>query len=170
MFDTQVQDTNVPLDSAQIGFSARQSAAKKTLDEARAYPLGDVIARFQKDGGLSEEEACLQFDELLKYLVLCSQKTVGIYGMRGPIDNAWHSFLMFTRLYQQFCDDVLGQFVHHRPNTTDRHEVEPASGYQDFIQDYEIAFGHVPATTYWPRSETMDCDDCETCGHDCKTS
>jgi hypothetical protein len=31
------------------------------------------------------------------------------------VDVAWHEFILFTRLYQQFCREAFGRFLHHTP-------------------------------------------------------
>lgn len=31
------------------------------------------------------------------------------------VDVAWHEFILFTRLYQQFCQHSFGRFLHHTP-------------------------------------------------------
>ena len=31
------------------------------------------------------------------------------------VDVAWHEFILFTRQYQQFCQQALGRFLHHVP-------------------------------------------------------
>ena len=31
------------------------------------------------------------------------------------IDVAWHEFILFTKMYQEFCTKALGRFLHHTP-------------------------------------------------------
>ncbi len=31
------------------------------------------------------------------------------------VDEAWHNFILFTKLYTNFCDKALGRFLHHIP-------------------------------------------------------
>lgn len=31
------------------------------------------------------------------------------------VDDAWHEFILFTRIYQKFCSKALGRFLHHIP-------------------------------------------------------
>jgi len=31
------------------------------------------------------------------------------------VDDAWHEFILFTRIYQSFCRNALGRFLHHTP-------------------------------------------------------
>ena len=32
------------------------------------------------------------------------------------LDEAWHTFILFTHDYLEFCRDYLGQYIHHQPN------------------------------------------------------
>ena len=32
------------------------------------------------------------------------------------VDDAWHEFILMTRLYHQFCDRAFGRYLHHTPN------------------------------------------------------
>jgi hypothetical protein len=31
------------------------------------------------------------------------------------VDDAWHEFILFSQLYEQFCHKGLGRFLHHTP-------------------------------------------------------
>lgn len=35
------------------------------------------------------------------------------------VDPGWHAFLQHTELYEEFCLDLAGEFIHHRPVITD---------------------------------------------------
>ncbi|NTS78481.1 hypothetical protein HR060_16680 [Catenovulum sp. SM1970] len=32
------------------------------------------------------------------------------------VDVAWHEFILFTKMYQGFCDSAFGYFLHHTPS------------------------------------------------------
>jgi hypothetical protein len=32
------------------------------------------------------------------------------------VDIGWHTFILYTKPYADFCHDVVGRFVHHMPN------------------------------------------------------
>lgn len=152
------------------GVLANRELARLRLKDAQRYGLSDVKEKFRKRTGLSHSETEVRFEEMLRFLVACSLRKDKTYGMKGPIDDVWHEFILFTAKYSDFCQKVLGTFVHHRPNTKDKHEQEAATGYQLYLTAYSELYGEVPNEAYWPCSDVSDCDDCETCGHDCKTS
>ena len=31
------------------------------------------------------------------------------------VDVAWHEFILFTKLYEEFCKRGMGKFIHHTP-------------------------------------------------------
>jgi hypothetical protein len=53
--------------------------------------------------------------EMKRFFVLTAlQRNVPMYS--DDVDLIWHEMLMFTREYQQFCDEFTGFYIHHRPN------------------------------------------------------
>lgn len=35
------------------------------------------------------------------------------------LDNIWHHFILHTRLYEKFCMEQFGEFLHHEPESPD---------------------------------------------------
>lgn len=102
------------------------------LNHLLQYKNPRIIARYQKDhpnNKLSAEEA---LTEILKYFWV-SQKhkldcqanpnneelkfTCAIHAEMHEIDDMWHTFLLFTHDYHDFCMQYFGKFIHHDPNT-----------------------------------------------------
>lgn len=97
------------------------------------------------------------FRELLKYIWLgCKHQSdiktnpnnlsfcfnCTVHQEMSDIDDMWHTFLLFTRDYQSFCRDYLGNiFFHHEPalskdNTSkDKYELE-LTRYLTYIYDH----------------------------------
>jgi hypothetical protein len=134
----------------------------ETVARAMLFPMGEVVERYAKDQDLPLEIAREHERELKRYLALSALEPAG-YGMRGPIDELWHTFIIFTEKYSTFCNLVAGRFLHHTPNTSDRNaEAAPAGpaaeagpsireGYVRFLEAYQAAFGEVPPSHLWPR-------------------
>lgn len=55
------------------------------------------------------------------------------------IDEVWHSFILFTREYQFFCEKAIGNFIHHAPRTSrsplPQSAADPVTIYRDFFGD-----------------------------------
>lgn len=101
------------------------------LETLLHYENGRVVSRFQQDypdAKLSAKEA---LSELMKYIWICLKHHkekkdfperedlkffCTIYPEMKEIDNMWHTFLLFTQDYQEFCNQYLnGIFFHHQP-------------------------------------------------------
>jgi hypothetical protein len=59
------------------------------------------------------------FKDLVQFLYVCGTQQGGRvpFYPPGPIDEAWHTFLLFTREYDAFCRYHFGVFIHHAPVT-----------------------------------------------------
>jgi hypothetical protein len=54
------------------------------------------------------------FAAFKQFMVVCAVKP-GPKITSDPIDRMWHSFLLFTKDYNAFCEQYLGRFIHHEP-------------------------------------------------------
>lgn len=98
------------------------------LADVLAYHHPGVIRRYAKEQQVSREEAEEVFRETLKWLYLCAAGIREDFGCAmtpdiAKLDEMWHTFLMFTQDYAEFCDRYFGFFVHHHP--TDDEEDAP---------------------------------------------
>src|SRR6266496_4410333 len=96
------------------------TSGEEILTRAMSFPMEEVLERYAKDQNLPLEVACEHERELKRYLALCALNPASSYGMRGPIDELWHTFVIFTEKYASFCDQVAGRFLHHSPNASPR--------------------------------------------------
>jgi len=98
--------------------------ATASLDDVLAYRHAGVIRRYRKEHGATQQEAEEVFRETLKWLYLCDQAAAGgpdgfactITPELEKVDWMWHTFLLFTRDYADFCERHFGTFIHHVPN------------------------------------------------------
>jgi hypothetical protein len=91
----------------------------KPLEEALAYRCDEVPARFAREHGASRADAELLFVETKRWLWACARapRRLLVTPELAAIDGMWHCFLLFTREYQRFCLECLGEFIHHDPLT-----------------------------------------------------
>jgi hypothetical protein len=124
------------------------------INKAIDFPMDHILRRYALDNELDWETAKEHEREVKRYLALCAINPQVSYGMKGQIDELWHTFIMFTREYQKFCREVAGSFIHHVPNVPDEFGNKIKSGADDYIQflnDYEIMFGEEAPKHLWPR-------------------
>lgn len=74
----------------------------------------EIVRRYCEDHQrtLTEGQAC--FDAFKQFMVVCAEAQAP----RAPsveIDEMWHTALMFTRSYREFCESYLNVFLHHEP-------------------------------------------------------
>lgn len=133
-----------PIDAAKI--------AEKKFSIIEAYDLSPVIERYAKDYHLDRVVAAEHFIELKRFLSICAASDEPI-GVAGPVDDAWHTFLMFTQEYHAFGDQI-GKFIHHVPDIDDEDQEASSTGYTTFLQIYELAFKECPPPSIWPYRRT----------------
>lgn len=95
------------------------------LDRALDYENRDVVDKFVDHFGVADQEARSIFRETLKWLWLNAVND-------GPpltitpelliLDEMWHTFVLFTRDYTDYCESRFGRYLHHQPTTRREHE------------------------------------------------
>ncbi len=93
-----------PVQKAQEAFTAMQ-----------AWPHWSEIARgAEKEYGISRQEFDSLLPEYQRFMAL-SAAFPGL-GMLGPrVDILWHSHILNTVRYREFCDQCVGRVVNHLP-------------------------------------------------------
>lgn len=86
-----------------------------TLTEVLEYRNEDVLSRFTDLFDVTEAEAADIFTETRKFLFICSEPGVFIPDELLIIDEMWHNFILFTAVYQDFCNRYFGTYLHHLP-------------------------------------------------------
>jgi len=143
-----------------------QSIAHLDIEKIMSYPLARVLERYQKDFNVSAQEAQEHERELKRYLILSFtlEDEVAMYSTQ--VDNFWHTFLLFTKQYQQFCHEFFGKFLHHEPmdNKKLQDDAQLLAKKQAFIAAYTDLFGQEPPAHIWHRKHSKCCGGP---GHDC---
>jgi uncharacterized DUF497 family protein len=103
-------------ESATLNALAEEVAFfNQTLEKARAFDMRPVVRRFMNKRGVSLERALAVADEMLRYLSLCAVEPDGEWTITGEVDEMWHTFVLFTQRYSEFCQAISGRFIHHVP-------------------------------------------------------
>jgi hypothetical protein len=117
---------------------------------ALAFRLDSVIRRHTMDHGIDQPQATRVERELKRFLVLCAQEDAGFFSPPLAVDQLWHTFLLFTYEYAEFCATLGGGFIHHRPfdDSNGRPPVIRRSRHALFAA-YERTFGEGPPADIW---------------------
>lgn len=100
------------------------------LENLLAYKNPLVLKRFSRNYPEYAAEAELYFLDMLKYLWLCVKHSIDSHSNTEDatlqfsmlmhkemrvIDEMWHTFILVTQDYAQFCETYFGAFIHHVP-------------------------------------------------------
>jgi len=123
----------------------------------RHYPI--LCDRIRQKCEIQEGHERLAFTELIKFLDVNAQTLL----KRTPslvVDAMWHEFILFTKLYDSFCDQRYGRFIHHQPGGSRQ---ENQRQYCETLEDIQRVFGTLNET-YWPIPSFMSVDvSCGSC-------
>lgn len=115
--------------AARPARSPRAVLAPRSLAHALAYENDGVIHKFLERHDIPLAEARSLFRETKKWLWLAARaEAEAEAGLRatpqlaidGPLtllDEMWHTFILFTREYTDYCHSRFGRYVHHLPTT-----------------------------------------------------
>lgn len=92
----------------------------------------------------------LAISEYKRFTLLCTlypEQTVP----STHVDTVWHMHLLYTRNYQKYCREALGQeFLHHQPASGDEDEAaEFKELYSETLDRYKLHFGVQPPKEIW---------------------
>jgi hypothetical protein len=108
------------------------------------------------------EEANSALAEAIKFMWLAADTEDGPLTPSHRVDLAWHELILFTRAYQQLCEDQFGKFIHHQPADPDEVNHQPLA---KTVNRYQRMFG-VPPDHFWGthQSAGSTCGACESSG------
>ena len=92
-----------------------KASRQRFLDEFE-LPAGVMERMALKRPELTAEQQSLVQRGLQQYFRICLAAGGRFVSMPSQVvDDLWHEFILFTRLYQRFCERALGQYLHHTP-------------------------------------------------------
>jgi len=133
-----------------------------SINAIMAYQHAGMIERLQDKLKLSVSEATLLFDDVKRFLYLCST-TEGHLAPTKHIDEGWHHFILHTKDYALFCERFFGRMVHHTPFTREQRKVSDGSGLTRAIAEAERVFGDLSPN--WSFHSNSECR--ESCENGC---
>lgn len=86
-----------------------------------------LTARIARKEVIERDLAERIMDQALAFLAASAQHTGEPLVPSGLVDIGWHTFILYTREYAEFCDHLAGRFIHHVPNDAPDMPAEKAS-------------------------------------------
>lgn len=90
---------------------ARLPVSQALTDEMR----GQLRKRMLRDYNLPADEASQAVSGMEEFLQQCADNPTAKLSPSAMVDKAWHAFILHTREYARFCQEVAGRFIHHIP-------------------------------------------------------
>ncbi|GAA1619953.1 glycine-rich domain-containing protein [Actinoplanes couchii] len=102
-------------------------------------------------------------DQALAFLGTCAVATRPI-GPSDTVDIGWHTFILYTTEYAEFCARIAGRFIHHVPD--DDPVVSPVQVKLADVVETITAAGYRVDPELWPLTMRVDCSQCHSGCHD----
>jgi len=141
----------------------------RSLNEVRKHvptPLADrLVARIAAEHPeLSADMPARILDQTLAFLETCATATEPI-GPSELVDIGWHTFILYTHEYAEFCDRIAGRFIHHVPDdgpTGDEWPTAPKANAATLATTVAAMrrAGHHLDVPIWSTSMATDCTQC----------
>jgi len=110
---------------------------KIVLDNILSYRNQTVILCYMRKHDVSIETARKHFRAMLAFLYFCATSE-NTFTPSEVIDEMWHTFLLSTKDYDEFCQEYLGKKIHHNPDAVVT-EASKEKNQQQYINLYIIA-------------------------------
>lgn len=124
-------------------------ASNQSLARLLKYKNQAVFDRYTQHYTNNQMPAEEAFCELVKYLWLCNHHkqeqldtqdsalnfSCVMHAEMRELDDMWHTFLLFTRDYHDFCLQFFGEFFHHQPLSNEEKNL-PLDQYQVELKKY----------------------------------
>jgi hypothetical protein len=75
-----------------------------------------LVGKIVSDEQVSSEYAGRIMGQALAFLMACAQYPGAQLSPSQPVDIGWHTFVLHTAEYSEFCQRVAGRFIHHVPD------------------------------------------------------
>jgi hypothetical protein len=118
---TIVTDSPSVRQTSLVGLGNKQYCLEAGLISEELW--GRLTRRVAKKESVNLSLAERIVDQALGYLRLCAnpvtaEEDAGLVGPYSPsdlVDPGWENFVLYSRHYLPFCDDLAGHYIHHVP-------------------------------------------------------
>ncbi len=115
--------------------------------------------KIHKNCQIPEEFVSTGLREVIRFMNLIAFKDEVLTPSR-VVDDLWHEFILFTRLYGAFCQRYFGRMIHHQPGGTEEQNLKQYKRTLNLYQEYFNA----PDPLYWGHwAGVMDKAQCGSC-------
>lgn len=142
------------------------------INLALSYENADIVEKFCAENEVEQDVAKQYFIEIKKFLYLCANTTDRL-APSAEIDKIWHTFILFTKDYRQYCVHFLGKFIDHVPevrkDTTEPKEnclLNTVNHYENVFGDLNNEVWQIPFKNETEDDDCSNCNNCSSCNDD----
>ena len=124
-----------------------------------------LVDRIAAEEPTTREFAERIMEQALAFLYACAGNCSERLSPSATVDIGWHTFILYTHEYAEFCDRIAGRFIHHVPDdgpTGDEWPTVPnanAAALAATVAAMRRAGYHVDLPL-WSTSRAADCTQC----------
>ncbi|MCE7082856.1 hypothetical protein [Streptomyces sp. ST2-7A] len=124
--------------------------------EFRATLVSNMRDKFP---GLTEEKADRGVGQMLAFLAACAYSDRPL-SPSPLVDDFWHTFLLHTEEYDNFCAEKFGRKLHHKPGYLDPEEHGGGKVLRARTVDAITLAGYEIDMEFWPELDLAPCSQC----------
>jgi len=111
-----------------------QPSLSEVLEYKNQHIIDGLISALDIDAAIAEQ----LFTDGLMWLWYCNNHaSEGYREINDPIlilDEVWHTFLLYTPYYTQFCLSYFGTYLHHMPSLNQSEEANAESSREQYLK------------------------------------
>lgn len=123
------------------------------LRQIDTFDYGPVKRKVARDHALPPAKLDEGIENLKRYYAVALLDPLNLHAVSKGVDPFWHSHILFTSEYHNFCSGIFGQFIHHEPlDPEDGPKVAFVAKLYDYtLGVYSKMFKSVDSA-WWPQS------------------
>lgn len=127
---------------------------KKILTLIDMHDFSRVRQRVSKEQGITDKKILDEgIDNLKRYYAVAFLDPLNEHAVSKPVDPFWHTHILFTKEYTQFCIDVVNAYMHHEPlDESDSAEVERVKNLYEYTRLIYSKMFKSTSDSWWPDS------------------
>lgn len=127
-----------------------------------------LVHRIVADDRLDRHLAERVLDQALAFLAACARNTSAPLTPSDMVDIGWHTFVLHTRDYAAFCQDLAGRFLHHVPVDPNDTTTTGQTARDNLVRTIDAIneAGFVVDLELWAHANAGDCTGCHNGCHD----
>lgn len=152
----------MPATISTVNSPASYILANKDLIDPKLWDR--LVGRIVQDESMERTLAERIMDQTLAFLALCARDPQGHYGPSKHVDIGWHTFILYTRAYAAFCEEIGGRFIHHEPSDVEGVDYESGHVTKTVVALKEHGF--IVDEPLWGSATGWCTSDCSYCSDD----